>query len=80
MTQYIFFMIDGKYPSVMVYNEGESLDEYEKHIPKDLPYIIIDSSEIDLEFLQAYDADMSNPNGYGKGDVDYASIYKSIKI
>jgi hypothetical protein len=38
-----------------------------KDVPTGVPYLIIDSSEIpaDREFRDAWQADFSNPDGYG---------------
>lgn len=38
-----------------------------KDVPTGVPYLIIDSSELpaDKEFRDAWEADFSNPDGYG---------------
>jgi len=38
-----------------------------KDVPTGVPYLIIDSSELpaDREFRDAWEADFSNPDGYG---------------
>lgn len=40
---------------------------FDKDVPTGVPYLILDSSEIptDREFRNAWEADFSNPDGYG---------------
>lgn len=49
-------------------NCGLTLEEIcAKDVPTGVPYLIIDSSELpaDREFRDAWEADFSNPDGYG---------------
>jgi len=44
-----------------------------KDVPKDTPFFIIDSEILpeDYEFFDAWEADFSNPHGYGLGVEEY---------
>ena len=49
-------------------NCGLSLEEIcAKDVPTGVPYLVIDSSQLpaDREFRNAWEADFSNPDGYG---------------
>lgn len=49
-------------------NSRLTFDEIiKKSVPTGVPYLIIDSSELptDTEFRDAWQADFSNPDGYG---------------
>jgi len=54
------------YPAL---NCGLSIYEIaRKDVPAGLPYIIVNQEEIpDYEFFDAFEADFSNPDGYGIG-------------
>ena len=49
-------------------NSRLTFDEIiKKSVPSGVPYLVIDSSELpaDREFRDAWEADFSNPDGYG---------------
>jgi hypothetical protein len=51
-------------------NCGVSVEEIaRKDVPAELPYHIVDASQIpkDMTFYAAWEADFSNPTGYGIG-------------
>jgi len=50
-------------------NSRMTFDEIiKKSVPSNVPYLIIDSDELpeDREFRNAWQADFSNPDGYGE--------------
>jgi hypothetical protein len=54
------------YPNL---NCGIPIEEIaRKDVPSEIPYILINKEELpDYEFFDAFEADFTNPNGYGIG-------------
>ena len=52
-----------------------------KDVPENIPYIIVDQSDIpkDMTFRDAWEADFSNPDGYGLGHEKWLESKESVK-
>lgn len=62
---------------------GFSVEEIaQKDVPENIPYLIIEDSQLpnDRTFRNAWQADFSNPDGYGISDAEWLNLHPPKEI
>jgi len=69
MTQRILYPTDDGVSILIPTGELDILEVARKDVPANTPYLIVDTEDIpsDRTFRNAWEADFSNPDGYGIG-------------
>lgn len=68
MTRYIIFPNDNSLSLISPVADMDVMEVARKDVPAGSPYLIVDAADLpDLALLAAWEADFSEPDGYGIG-------------